>query len=56
MVRKVTITRKGDYYVIKGGHAGSVSVMSKKEAHEIAAARRRVIKKRKAKVKSDWWF
>ncbi len=37
-----------DFYVVTGGPGGTVSVMGKSKADEIAAARRRVIKKRRA--------
>ena len=49
IINEVNVKKKGDFFVVSGGKQygfRDISVMNKSEAHNIAAARSRVLVKR----------
>ncbi len=51
MKRRITVKKEGMGYVVSGGYGFSdVRTQSKSRAQDVASARRRVVKKRKARL------
>jgi len=50
-IRKSKVKTFGDFYDVLGGFSKMVTVRTKARANEVAAARRRVVKKRRARMK-----